>query len=128
MKQVTLEVRRGAELQEVPFAPSEGDVMRALDRLNGKDATMITLEDGDNKLFVAGGPEVFSVVAWLGDDRIYDLVGDPLASGTQNLVLGGQLTPVPARHCVPLERARAAALEFFGAGTVRISHGWEKQK
>ena len=127
MMQVTLEVRDGADVQEVPYAPTDGELERALSRLNGIDATIVTLELGDKKLFVGGGPDVFNVVLWLEDDLIYDLVGDASVPGERNLVMGGQLTPVPLRHCVSFDRAKAAALEFIRTGSVRISPAWENQ-
>ncbi len=71
---------------------------------------------------------MISVNTQLGRDDIYDLVGDPSASDTVPLVIGGQEAPFPRRLLVSIEQAEAAALEFFRTGTVDVEDGsWERQ-
>jgi hypothetical protein len=64
--------------------------------------TALVLEHHGRRLYVGGGPDWFNVLAHLGYDHFYDLIGDPSLHGWGSLVLGDQLTPIPKRHLVQL--------------------------
>jgi Immunity protein Imm1 len=85
------------------------------------------LQHQGRRLYVAGGPDRFNVLADLGDDQFYDMIGDPSLPGWHPLLLGGQLTVTPQRHLVSLTDARQAALTFLEHGTSPISPRWERQ-
>jgi hypothetical protein len=114
-------------VREEPVASTPDAVEAALHRLDGAGTTILTIEHDGRILYAAGGPDLFNVLAALGDDEFYDLVGDRSLRGWARLVMGGQLTRVPRRHLVTFEAARSAALEFLATGTVRLSERWERQ-
>jgi hypothetical protein len=99
----------------------------ALRRLDGDTTTTLVLEHHGRRLYVGGGPDRFNVLAELGYDDFYDLIGDPSLRGWDSLVLGDQLTPIPKRHLVGSDDARQAALTFLELGTIPLSPRWERQ-
>jgi Immunity protein Imm1 len=119
--------RSGEDVQGVTMTPSPEALDGALRRLLGDGTADLILEHQGRRLYVAGGPERFNVLADLGDDQFYDMIGDPSLRGWHPLLLGGQLTPTPQRHLVGLDDARQAALTFLEQGTVPISSRWERQ-
>jgi Immunity protein Imm1 len=119
--------RSGEDVQGVTMTPSPEALDGALRRLRGDGTADLILEHQGRRLYVAGGPERFNVLADLGDDQFYDMIGDPSLRGWHPLLLGGQLTPTPQRHLVGLDDARQAALTFLEQGTVPISSRWERQ-
>jgi hypothetical protein len=119
--------RSGEDVQSVTITPSPEALDGALRRLRGDGTADLILEHQGRRLYVAGGPERFNVLADLGDDQFYDMIGDPSLRGWHPLLLGGQLTPTPQRHLVSLDDARQAALTFLEQGTVPISSRWERQ-
>ena len=119
--------RSGEDVWTETITPSPETLDAALRRLRGDGTADLMLEHQGCRLCVAGGPDRFNVLADLGDDQFYDLIGDPSLRGWHPLLLGGQLTPTPQRHLVPLEDALQAALTFLEQGTVPISPRWERQ-
>jgi hypothetical protein len=119
--------RSGEDVRSVTITPSPEALDAALRRLRGDGTADLVLEHRDRRLYVAGGPERFNVLADLGDDQFYDMLGDPSLRGWHPLLLGGQLTPTPQRHLVSLDDARQAALTFLEQGTVPLSSRWERQ-
>jgi hypothetical protein len=117
----------GEDVQSVTITPSPEALDAALRRLPGDGTADLVLEHEGRRLYVAGGPERFNVLADLGDDQFYDMLGDPSLRGWHPLLLGGQLTTTPQRHLVSLDDARQAALTFLEQGTVSISSRWERQ-
>src|SRR5690349_1163231 len=74
---ITLERRRGSVLDEIDFPATDAGVDDALARLDGVDATIVTIELGDRRLIIGGGPKCYTVFVWLDDAEMYDMVGDP---------------------------------------------------
>ena len=119
--------RSGEDVRSVTITPSPEALDGALRRLRGDGTADLVLEHQGRRLYVAGGPERFNVLADLGDDQFYDMIGDPLLRGWHPLLLGGQLTPIPERHLMHFADARQAALMFLEQGTMPISSRWERQ-
>jgi Immunity protein Imm1 len=119
--------RSGEDVSSVTITPSPEALDGALRRLRGDGTADLVLEHQGRRLYVAGGPEQFNVLADLGDDEFYDMIGDPSLRGWHPLLLGGQLTPTPQRHLVSLDDARRAALTFLEQGTIPLSSRWERQ-
>jgi len=117
----------GEDVQSVTITPSPEALDAALRRLRGDGTADLVLEHEGRRLYVAGGLERFNVLADLGDDQFYDMLGDPSLRGWHPLLLGGQLTPTPQRHLVSLDDARQAAMTFLAQGTIPISSRWERQ-
>jgi hypothetical protein len=70
---------------------------------------------------------MIAVSTQLGWDDYWDLVGDASAMDKVSLAIGGQDAPFPRRLLVSVERAQAAALEFFRTATVDVEGGsWER--
>jgi hypothetical protein len=108
------------------ITPSPQALEAALRRLNGDTMTLV-LEHHGRRLYVGGGAERFNVLAELGYDDFYDLIGNPSLRGRVSLMLGDQLTPIPKRHLVGSDDARQAALTFLELGTIPLSPRWERQ-
>jgi hypothetical protein len=119
--------RSGEDVSSVTITPSPEALDGALRRLRGDGTADLVLEHQGRRLYVAGGPERFNVLADLGDDQFYDMIGDPSLRGWHPLLLGGQLTPTPERHLVSFADARQAALTFLERGTMPLSSRWERQ-
>jgi hypothetical protein len=119
--------RSGEDVRSVTITPSPEALDGALRRLRGDGTADLVLEHQGCRLCVAGGPEQFNVLADLGDDQFYDMIGNPLLRGWHPLLVGGQLTPTPQRHLVSLDDARQASLTFLQQGTVPLSSRWERQ-
>jgi hypothetical protein len=119
--------RSGEDVSSVTITPSLEALDGALRRLGGDGTADLVLEHQGHRLYIAGGPERFNVLADLGDDQFYDMLGDASLRGWHPLLLGGQLTPIPQRHLVSLEDARQAAVAFVEQGTIPISSRWERQ-
>jgi Immunity protein Imm1 len=117
----------GEDVWDETITPSPEALDAALRRLNGDTTTTLVLEHHGRRLYVGGGPDRFSVLAELGYDDFYDLIGDPSLRGRDSLVLGDQLTPIPKRHLVGSNDAREAALTFLELGTIPLSPRWERQ-
>jgi hypothetical protein len=88
----------GEDVQDKTIIPSPAALDTALRHLNGDTTTTLLLEHHGRRLYVGGGPHRFNVLAQLGYDDFYDLIGDPSLRGWDFVVLGDQLTPIPKRH------------------------------
>jgi hypothetical protein len=117
----------GEDVQDKTINSSPAALEVALRQLNGDTTTSLVLEHDGRRLYVGGGPDRFNVLAELGYDDFYDLLGDPSLRGWDSLVLGDQLTPIPKRHLVGFEDARQATLTFLERGTIPLSPRWERQ-
>jgi hypothetical protein len=117
----------GEDVQDKTIIPSPAALDTALRHLNADTTTTLLLEHHGRRLYVGGGPHRFNVLAQLGYDDFYDLIGDPSLHGWDSVVLGDQLTPIPKRHLVDFADARQAALTFLQSGTIPLSPRWERQ-
>ena len=103
-------------------------VKSALERFTGGDVGTLQLKEAHQELWISGGPENFSVWGVVGPDDFFDLIGDPGATGTCSLVIGGQEVDHPARHCVSAEQALQAARSFIASKRIPVSGDqWERQ-
>jgi hypothetical protein len=127
MVTITLERRFRQEVQQQAVAPQPEPVIAALRQLDGRSTASLILEEESRQLLVGGGPDRFNVLARLGYDDFYDLVGDPSLHGLDEVMIGDQLTPVPRRHLVCFSDAQNAILEFLETGTIQLSTRWERQ-
>jgi hypothetical protein len=127
MVNITLEHRFRQEVQREAVVPQPESVVAALRQLDGYHTASLVLEQESRRLLVGGGPNRFNVLAHLGYDDFYDLVGDPSLRGFDEVMIGDQLTPVPRRHLVSFDDAQRAILEFLRTGTILLSTRWERQ-
>lgn len=89
------------------------EVEAAIRQLDGVTWTLVVVEDPSGRtLTIGGGPRRFVVEA--ADDATHRFaVVDPKRGGGRiDVVVGGQLVDYPARVCVTLEVALAAARVF----------------
>jgi hypothetical protein len=106
----------------------------AIQSMGDQESTMLTIEAerlvGRGRALIVGASKgAFTATALLSRDDFYDLVGDPAATGTVPLKLGGQEAPFPRRLLVRVEQAEAAALEFFRSATVDVEgRSWEDKQ
>lgn len=131
---ITLEIRdpnpdtpSGEEVHEQYIEPQPEPLVSALRQLDGDHISSLLLEQSGHRIFIGGGPRSFNVLAQLGEDEFYDLVGDPSLHGFDSLVIGGQLTPVPLRHLVSFQDAKSVILEFLENNVIGLSQRWERQ-
>jgi hypothetical protein len=82
--------RSGEDVRSGTITPSPEALDGALGRLRGDGTADLVLEHQGRRLYVAGGPEQFNVLADLGDDQFYDMIGDPLLRGWPPLLVSGQ--------------------------------------
>ena len=125
---LTFEVQSngGWDRQRLPATPESAAA--AIDKLAGGAIGTLEINNGGEQLWASGGPEWFNVWAQTGPDRFFDLVGDPDAKGTRELIVGGQSSEVPARHCATKERALQAVWGFLSSGHIEVSdERWESQ-
>jgi hypothetical protein len=88
----------------------------------------VKLTSGVEELSASGGPEWFNVWAATGPDQIFDLIGDRDAKGSRDLVVGGQTSEVPARHCRTKNQALQAFWGFLAGGHVEVSDGQRERQ
>ena len=126
--ELSLEERADDGWNRRQLTPSPESVGAALEKLASGVVGTLKLNRRGEELWASGGPEWFNVWAVTGSDDFFDLVGDREARGTRELVVGGQVSEVPARHCVPKEKALQAFWGFLSRGHLDVSDdGWERQ-
>lgn len=104
------------------------DAMSAVGELDGDRTSIVELERDDHYLWIAGGPDRFTVTySTPGLEKSYSLILNPEARGTEPRVIGGSLIDQPVRELVGREAAEEAAAEFVETGTVRLTSDWEDQ-
>jgi hypothetical protein len=104
-----------------------------------KECIALTIDDPVNRteegfyeeppaLLVNASQGNFVVTAILDEDVIFNLVGDPDAAGTTDIIIGGQLTEYPKKYIVSVEQTLDASLEYFNTGTINPESGkWEQE-
>jgi hypothetical protein len=113
------------EVADATFA----DVERALERLDAKTWTLMTIGGPDElHLGIGGGGGQYVIYAGsAGEEELWDLVSAQPRDGVVMLTIGGQEGDYPARQIVDLEQARTAARTFFLTGALDLSLRWEQQ-
>jgi hypothetical protein len=107
---------------------AEGDLDRALERLDARTYTIVTIQgDGEQHLTVGGGAGQFVVYATFDNDEFWNLVRPESATGVVWLNAGGQEGDFPAAQVVAKEQAQAAGRIFLNSGRLDPSQQWQKQ-
>jgi hypothetical protein len=120
------QARGGWDRSHLPTTPES--VEAALVDLGAGVIGSLVLKSGAEELWVSGGPEWFNVWAATGPDHFFDLVGDRNAKGSRQLVVGGQNSDAPARHCVTKDRALQEFWRFLASNHIEVSGDhWERQ-
>ena len=106
-------------------------VVDAIDRLNGKNHTLVilTLDDGTMMNIGGGNDGLYVVHVAIDIDReLFNLV-DPTKSpeAVVDVVAGGQAGEYPARQAVDKDTVIRAAREFAVNGTMSSELTWESQ-
>lgn len=109
-------------------APSFDDVNRALDRLDAKTYTMLTLQGvGEQHMTIGGGAGRYVVYATSDNEEFWNLLSPGAGDDIVLLNVGGQQGDYPARQVVDLVQARAAARKFFEQQQRDPDQKWERQ-
>jgi hypothetical protein len=107
--------------------PSWDDVSKAIQRLDAKTFTMVTIEGPwEQHLAVGGGAGRHVVYATFDNYEFWSLLGHESMDGTVLLTAGGQEGDFPARRIVDLDQARIAARAFFIGLQLEPSLRWAK--
>ncbi len=123
---ITLETVSAQKLTREQISPAIDELDSAIQRLDGQHATLLIMDSGKNKLFIGGGPVVYSVSLQLGDNDFYNLKSGALRDGRQAVTLGGQSVDFPRRLLVSREEATHAAREFLSTGEAILKNrNWE---
>ena len=90
----------------------------AIDELDGKTRTLVTLGIDEDTYMSIGGGEGGKYIVTVTFDNIefYNLVDRARSSATEKQVVGGQLGTYPATICVSLQTALLAAKTFAESG------------
>ncbi|MBV7501704.1 Imm1 family immunity protein [Achromobacter sp. ACM05] len=111
-------------------SPTEGDLLAALDRLDGAvfSSTAFVIDD-DTVMSIGGGDGAYVVfISSGGDTRIHTLI-DPAKSEDhdQDLVAGGQSGSYPQYQCVDRSKAASALLYFHAHGAASPDLNWASE-
>jgi hypothetical protein len=115
--------------QYVQDSPSESDLHTAIHALNGNSCTLISLEMGEEALFVGGGENDQVIVVYIPADETIPsmtLLNNPARSQTQEieLVVGQQLGNYPGWMPVSRDLAQAVLLSFYHHQQIPRSDTW----
>jgi len=125
---ITIETYAGARTAERALPWSIDDARAAIRELDGHATTLLALEQSGHSLWIAGGPDRFTVTYTTPNtEKAYSLIPNPEVKGTEPRVMGGQLVDQPIRELVSRDAAEKAAAEFVETGIVRLSPEWEDQ-
>ncbi|MBC7701784.1 Imm1 family immunity protein [Aquabacterium sp.] len=109
--------------------PTAEDIERAVQKLDAKTRTIVSLYGVDGAyLTIGGGAGQYIVYASASDEQLWNLVVDvdENQSGFVLLNAGGQEGDFPVRQVVAKAHAIQAARTFFRAGELDSSLNWEK--
>ena len=119
-------VRNMNQIREV-MAPTLQQIEAAIRELDGETRNLLTLGTGSvAHMGIGGGPSSYIVYATFDNDTFHNLIV-PSAEGVTRLVAGGQESEYPARLCVGIRQALAAARTFGAFGTLDPALSWETQ-
>jgi hypothetical protein len=106
--------------------PSLEDVAIALQQLDGKNRTLVTLEVGDDHhMAVGGGGGCYVVYMTLDNMQFKNLVIPGKSGPKVTLTCGGQEGGFPPKQCVDLDMAKTAAKTFALTGELDPKLTWE---
>lgn len=93
---------------------------------NARNHTDDGLIEGPPTFIVSASRGKYAVSAILDEDKSYDLVGDPLATGWINFTIGGQEASYPQKYLVSIELAIEVAIDYMNMGSYSIKkHIWD---
>ena len=128
MMDVNVELCSPSGSEQYSPPPTVESVEEFLKRLSVGEHGTLQLQEAHQQMLLSGGPEVFNVLAIVGPDDFFDLVGDSSAVGSRLLIVGGQEIEVPARLCVSSVQALQAAWQFISSGSIPVSEQlWQRQ-
>lgn len=109
-------------------APSSHDLNHALERLDAKTYTMVTLQGaGEGHMTIGGGAGKYVVYTTSDNREFWNLLSPHGEDSIELLNIGGQEGEYPARHVVDLVQARAAAQKYFERQQRNSEQKWEMQ-
>jgi hypothetical protein len=104
------------------------EIEKAIQELDGKHRTLVTLEtDGEAHLAIGGGPDKFIVYLTFDNEVFYYLCGFAKSNLEESLVVGGQEGLYPAKFCVGIDIILQVAKIFSEFGTMDQTVVWEKE-
>jgi len=107
--------------------PSQGDFDRALDNMDARIHTMVTLQTEDQRqMIIGGGAGQYVVCATFGKDEFWSLLRPEPGESIVMLNAGGQEGDYPERQVVDKERARRAAHAFLVTRELDPALLWER--
>ncbi|WP_434345614.1 Imm1 family immunity protein [Myxococcus virescens] len=107
---------------------SSADLERALEQLDARIHTLVTIQhEGEQHLTIGGGAGQYVVYATINNEQFWNLLRSQPAIGTIRLNAGGQEGNYPAEQIVTKEQALAAGQAFLDAGRLDSSQKWQKQ-
>jgi hypothetical protein len=116
---------RGEEETWIP--QNEAELVGYLRSLTDGQTTTVIIEMTEERwLGIDVDQGRFSVVA-VGEDGVFDLIGDVTANETVAFAVGGQRVDFPQGYLVSFDQVVAAAITFFRTGTVNVTAGWLQQ-
>jgi hypothetical protein len=127
MKQsVVIEVRSPNGMSEVAMDGTKEGVEEGLRRLDGAAVSLMTIGNGENELFIGGGPACFSVTLLRSDGDSVALADMPEERGEIEMVIGGQRINQPRSLLVDFPTALRAANWFLDHGEAIPDLRWER--
>lgn len=110
------------------LSASAEDLDQALDRLDARTYTMLTIAgDGEQHLAIGGGGGRYVVYATFDNERFWNLLRSEPVDGVELVTAGGQEGEYPAMQVVTLSQARAAGRVFLDAGKLDPDQEWGEQ-
>jgi Immunity protein Imm1 len=106
---------------------SSADLDRALERLDARIYTMITVQlGGEQHLTIGGGAGQYVVYATFDNEVFWNLLRPQPIVGTVLLNVGGQQGDFLAAQVVDKQQARVAGHVFLNACLLNPTQQWEK--
>jgi hypothetical protein len=104
------------------------EIEKAIQELDGKHRTLVTLEtDGEAHLAIGGGPDKFIVYLTFDNEVFYYLCGFTKSNLEESLLVGGQEGLYPAKFCVEIDLILQVAKTFAEFGAMDQTVVWEKE-
>ena len=116
--------------EDETLTPTADDVNQAVQALDAKTRTLVSLYGRDGAhLTIGGGTGQYVVYASSSDEQLWNLVADTgeAQSGVVMLNAGGQEGDFPARQVIAKPQALQAAQTFLQTGALDSSLRWERQ-
>ncbi|RFS15745.1 hypothetical protein [Emticicia sp. C21] len=110
--------------------PTLQDVLQSVDRLNGKDITMLNLlcKEENHLLCVGGGKEDYILFITFDNENFDSLCDESKSSSKEKeLIIGGQLGEYPENLCNSKPEVIKAITYFFETGKPNPALSWIKE-